>query len=80
MRRTSSSRFWVLLSVLTFAGYPASYALSRASHLLVHESFWTSAEGLDGHHVHSVVGQPVLATLFAPLIEVELALQRLRQP
>ncbi len=80
MRRTSSSRFWVFLSVLVFAGYPASYALSRAFHLLVHESFWTSEEGFHGHHVHSMVGQPGLATLFAPLIEVELALQRLAQP
>lgn len=66
--------------MLLFLGYPGSYVALRLTHVLVHSSFWTSSEGLDGHHIHDLEGRPGLLTLFRPLITVELELQRRLQP
>lgn len=74
------STLWLVLAVLLFGGYPASYAALRLTHGLVHTSFWTSMEGLDGHHLHAMEGPRPLWLLYQPLIAVELELQRRHQP
>jgi len=64
--------------------YVGAYGELRATHGLVHVSFFTSEEGLNGHHVHSVessshCGGRSRETVFAPLIRAEvLAHSRMR--
>ena len=67
--------------VALLAAWPLAYLSLRATHLLVHTSYWVSQEGLYGHHWHDIgADRPRLRRAFAPLVEVELEAQRLRQP
>lgn len=74
------STLWLVLAVLLFGVYPASYATLRLTHVLVHTSYWTSMEGLDGHHLHDLNGPRALWLLYRPLIAVEIELQRRHLP
>jgi len=47
---------------------------------MVHSAYWTSMECLDGHHTHASEAGTLLTTLDAPLISLEIAVQRARQP
>ena len=77
MKRDAVTPFLVALFVL---GYPLSYSVLRASHVLTHTAFFTSAEGLDAHHIHGMDGNDSLHTIYTPLIELELKLQRYNKP
>jgi hypothetical protein len=69
----------ILVALFVF-GYPLSYTVLRATHLLTHTAFFISSEGLDAHHIHGMDGNDSLQTIFRPLIELELKLQRYNKP
>lgn len=77
MKRDAVTPFLVALFVL---GYPLSYSILRAAHVFTHVAFFTSAEGLDAHYVHLMDGNDSLQTIYKPLIELELELQRRHKP
>ena len=70
----------VLILTALLVGYPFSYSALRATQVLTHVAFFTSAEGLDAHHVHLMDGNESLQTLYKPLIAIELELQRRHKP
>ena len=75
-----SSALPIILCLLVLGGYPSSYAALRVSHVMIHSSYWTSMEGLDGHHDHAIEAPALLSSLYRPLIALEVALQQRRQP
>jgi len=75
-----SNAVWFLLVALLGLGYPITYAVLRASHVLTHAAYFTSAEGLDARYVHLMLGNDSLVTFYSPLIVLELELQRRYKP
>ncbi len=69
-----------ILVALFVLGYPLSYSVLRASHVLTHTAFFTSAEGLDARYIHGMDGNASLQTTYRPLIELELKVQRYNKP
>ena len=77
MKRDAVTPILVALFVL---GYPLSYSVLRATHVLTHTAYFISSEGLDARHLHGMDGNDSVRTIYKPLIEVELKLHRYNRP